>query len=154
MTDRPSSLDPDIVAAIGEAQLPVDAGHAAAVARVRARVMQRIAAESTPRHLSVPAGEGGWHRFLPGIERKVLHEREGTMSYLLKLAPGSVLPSHRHPMDEECVVLQGRLRIGELVLPAGSFHLAHEGLPHADITTEEGAIIYLRGAPPRAEDLV
>ena len=150
----PSLLDPDIVAAIAAAQEPADAAQAAAVDSVRSRLMQRIATEATAEHLSVPASDGGWQRFLPGIERKVLHEREGIMSYLLKLAPRSVLPAHRHPMDEECVVLQGTLRIGALVLPAGSFHLAHRELPHDDITSDEGAVIYLRGSSPRAEDLV
>jgi len=147
-------LDADILAAIGAAQAPADAAQDAAVGRVRSRLMQRIAAVATPQHVSVPAGDTGWHRFLPGIERKVLYERDGVMSYLLKLAPRAVLPAHRHPMDEECVVLQGTLRVGELVLPAGSFHLAHRELPHDDITTEEGAVIYLRGSAPKAEDLV
>ena len=154
MSTDSSPLDPDIAAVIAAAQAPAGPLDVAAVDRVRSRLMQSIAAESTARHVSVPAGESGWHRFLPGIERKVLHERRGSMSYLLKFAPGAVLPSHRHPMDEECVVLEGKLRIGDLVLATGSFHLAHEGLPHDEITSEEGAVIYLRGAPPKAEDLV
>jgi quercetin dioxygenase-like cupin family protein len=153
MTDRSPALASDILAAIAAAQQP-DAADAAALARVRSRVMERIAAEPKPGHVTVEPGGGKWHDFLPGIQRKVLHEKAGVMSYLLKFAPGAVLPAHRHPMDERCVVLQGSVRIGGQALAAGGFHLAQEGLPHADITSDEGGVIYLHGASPRAEHLI
>lgn len=91
---------------------------------------------------------------VPGIERKVLHESGGVMSYLLKFAPGAVLPAHRHPVDEECVVIEGTLRIGDRLLPAGSFHMVRADVLDADSSSDEGALIYLRGASPRAEQLV
>jgi anti-sigma factor ChrR (cupin superfamily) len=154
MSDSQPALDPDIVDALALAQRADDSADAAALARVRSKLMKRIAADAAGEHLTVAADGGRWHPFLPGIERKVLHERDGLMSYLLKFAPGAVLPAHRHPVDEECVVLEGTLRIGKLALGAGGFHLARSGLPHGDITTEEGAVIYLRGASPKAEHLV
>jgi quercetin dioxygenase-like cupin family protein len=126
-------------------------------ARLGQQLMARIAQDSTTAQLTVPmAGPNSdWQRFLPGIERKVLHEKNGVMSYLLRLAAGAVLPAHHHPIDEECVVLQGDLRVGQtLVLHAGDFHLAHEGLPHDSISTDTGALIFLRGASPLAEHLV
>jgi quercetin dioxygenase-like cupin family protein len=153
MTDRDPALDADILAALAAAQEP-DAADAAALQRVRARVMQRIAAEPRAAHFTVERDGGKWHDFLPGIQRKVLHERDSVMSYLLKFAPGAVLPAHRHPMDERCVVLEGSVRIGGQVLAAGGFHLALEGLPHGDITSDEGAVIYLHGASPRADHLI
>jgi anti-sigma factor ChrR (cupin superfamily) len=153
MTDRRPALDSDILAALAGAQAP-DAGDAAALQRVRERVMQRIAAEPKAGHVTVEPAGGRWHEFLPGIQRKVLHEKAGVMSYLLKFAPGAVLPAHRHPMDERCVVLEGSVRIGGQALAAGGFHLAQEGLPHDDITSDEGAVIYLHGATPSAEHLV
>jgi len=149
-----AALDPDIVDALLAAQRPHDAADKAALQRVRSRLLRRIADESVAQHVTVEANAGSWHAFLPGIQRKVLHEQQGTMSYLLKFAPGAVLPAHRHPLDEECIVLEGTLRIGELALAAGGFHLARQGLPHADITSDAGAIIYLRGASPKAEHLV
>ena len=111
----------DIARALTEAQ---QAGEpdAAAVARVRSRLLRRIADDSIARHTAIPAEADGWHRFLPGIRRKVLHEAHGVMSYLLRFEPGAVLPAHRHPVDEECVVIEGSLRIGPLQLGPGGFH--------------------------------
>jgi hypothetical protein len=153
MTDARNPLDRDIVEALALAPREADAD-SAVLARVRAKLMQGIAAGAGSGHVTVPASSGEWRDFLPGIQRKVLHEQGGLMSYLLKFAPGAVLPPHRHPIDEECVVLEGRLRIGELMLEAGGFHLARQGLPHGDIESREGAVIYLRGASPKAEHLL
>ena len=147
-------LEPSIVQALDAAQT------AAALPpglheRVRSRVLQRIAQDSTPRHLTIAASADGFLPFLPGIERKVLHKADGIMSYLLRLAPGAVLPAHRHPVDEECVVLSGELHIGqELQLRAGDFHLGRRHIAHAPIGTDSGAIIFLRGAVPRADLLI
>lgn len=152
MADRIPLLDDDIAQALSAAHAPTD--DAAALERVRARLMKRIAADSVPHHLALHADDGQWHRLLPGIERKVLFEQGGVMSYLLRFAPGAVLPAHRHPVDEECVVLQGTLRIGPLVLPAGSYHRVPRDVLDADSTSDEGAIIFLRGAAPHAEQLV
>ncbi|RYG10146.1 MAG: cupin domain-containing protein [Burkholderiales bacterium] len=65
------------------------------------------------------------------------------------------IPSHRHSRDEECVVLQGALRIGsQLVVAAGGYHVARAGVLHAPITTEEGALIFLRGESVSAGQFV
>jgi anti-sigma factor ChrR (cupin superfamily) len=146
-------LDDALARELSAAQRPAPADDEA-IARVRKRLMQRIGNDSTPHHIAIPADSDGWHRFLPGIERKVLHEEAGVMSYLLKFAPGAVLPAHKHPVDEECVVISGTLRIGPLVLPAGSYHRVRRDVLDADSTTDEGTVIFLRGATPRADHLV
>lgn len=145
-------LDPDVAQALMQAQRPDE--DAAALQRARSRVMKRIAEDSIALHVAIPADAGSWHGFLPGIQRKVLHEQEGVMSYLLKFAPGAVLPAHRHPHDEECVVLEGTVRIGSLRLGPGGFHMVRQGVLDADTTTDEGCVIYLRGASPKAEHIV
>lgn len=67
---------------------------------------------------------------------------------MLRLAPGAVVRGHLHPADEECVVLEGSLRIGsDLVLGQGDYHVAASGSVHEDVTTETGALLYIRGAP-------
>ncbi|MBC5767209.1 cupin domain-containing protein [Ramlibacter albus] len=148
-----ADLDDDISRALTDAQRPLE-GEDAALARVRSRLMKRIANDSVPHHTSIHADAGRWHDLLPGIRRKVLHEQDGVMSYLLQFAPGAVLPAHRHPVDEECVVIEGVLRIGELLLPAGSYHRVRKDVLDADSTSDEGAVIFLRGATPKAEQLV
>ena len=147
------SLDPRVADALTAAQ-KAEAEDAAAIARVRSRVMQRIAQDSVRHHVAVGAAEGNWHKLMPGIERKVLHEEAGVMSYLLRFAPGAVLPAHRHPIDEECLVLEGTLRIGTLVLGPGGYHRVPHDVLDADSTSDDGCVIFLRGATPKAEHLL
>lgn len=117
---------------------------------LRGRLLARIADDDRS-HLTVGAGDGDWQPFGPGVRIKVLHERDGVLSYLLRLEPGASLPPHRHPQDEECVVLEGTLRVGTTIaLGAGGWHLAHRGALHAALHTDTGATIFLRGAVPEA----
>lgn len=151
--DTLATLDDDILRAIadGQAAEPVPA---IASTRIKHRLLQRVA-QAEARHLTVPSGTQGWQPFQPGVEIKVLHEADGIMSYLLRLAPGAALAPHRHPVDEECVVLEGRVRIGSTIeIGAGSFHLARRDALHAPISTVDGATIFLRGASPHPADLV
>lgn len=120
-------------------------------ARLRRRVMKAIAADSTPRHLTVQAAEGPWQPLGPGLQLKLLHASGGIHSYLVRLAAGASLAPHRHPVDEECVVLEGEVQIGELRVGAGGFHLGRQGLPHDRLRSEAGALIFLRGAAPSIE---
>jgi quercetin dioxygenase-like cupin family protein len=150
---KPSTpiLDADLITAITAAQSP-QPPHETLAQRVKSKVLARIALEDA--HVTVQKAEDAWHNFLAGIQIKVLHEKNGIMSYLLRLAPGAVIPPHHHPEDEECVVLEGDLMIGDLPVPAGGFHLARKGVPHARITTTTGATIFLRGAKPAAEHVL
>lgn len=145
--DHASALDDDIVDLLNGAVSPTPVDQAA-LARVKRRVLARIAEAQSTEHLTVRAEDGQWQPFGPGLTLKVLHEAGGVMSYLVRLAPGAVLPPHRHPMDEECMVLEGALRIGDLEVGAGGFHLGRQDVLHMPIVSEHGALIYLRGAPP------
>ena len=150
------ALDADVLAWLDEAVAPEPAD-LAAQARVKHRVLRRIAVESTPRHLTLAAGAEGadgvvgvWQPFAPGVTMKVLHEAGDTLSYLLRLQPGASLPPHRHPQDEECLVLEGEMHIGELVIGAGGYHLGRRGVLHDQLSSPGGALIFLRGAAPEA----
>lgn len=121
---------------------------------IRRRLMERVA-DSDTSHLTIGGDEGEWQPFLDGVAIKVLHEHNGVLSYLLRLEPGATLPPHRHPQDEECIVLDGRLRVGSQVeIGAGGYHLAHGGALHATISTATGATIFLRGAVPEANQVL
>lgn len=116
--------------------------------------MHRVADADTS-HLTIDADDGDWQPWLPGVAIKVLREHAGTLSYLLRLDPGAEIPPHRHLLDEECLVLDGRLRIGSSIeVGPGAYHLAHSGSLHASIRTEEGATLFLRGAVPDACQLL
>ncbi len=121
---------------------------ATASGRIRRRLLRRIAQAESGRHLTVHAGEGRWKDLGGGLALKVLHRDGALMSYLVRMAPGSELPPHRHPVDEECVVLEGQVQVGGLRVDAGGFHLGRRDLPHAAVRSEGGALIFLRGAVP------
>lgn len=122
--------------------------------QIRRRLMARIA-DADESHLTIDADEGDWQHFVEGVVIKVLHEDGHALSYLLRLAPGASIPPHRHPQDEECLVLEGRLRIGSRIdIGPGGYHLAHQGALHATISSETGATIFLRGAVPQASQLL
>jgi anti-sigma factor ChrR (cupin superfamily) len=138
-------LGADIVDLLNDscAAEPMDA---ALAQRVKRRLLRRIAEDQRERHLTVQGG--AWQAFGPGLQLKVLNEADGIMSYLVKLAPGASLPPHRHPVDEECMVLEGELQIGDLRVAAGGFHLGRKNMLHDRIMTVDGAVIFLRGATP------
>lgn len=121
---------------------------------IRRRVLERVA-DTEERHLTIPPGPDGWQPFGDGVQIKVLHENEGILSYLLKVAPGACLEAHRHPVDEECVVLDGILKVGsQIEVGPGGYHLARAGTLHATIRTETGATVFLRGAEPHVGHLL
>jgi anti-sigma factor ChrR (cupin superfamily) len=155
MTTKPMPplLDADIVDHLHDALVP-EPMDAELAARVKRRVLQRIAEEQRPQHLTVHAHEGVWQRFGPGVQLKLLHAADDVWSYLLKLEPGAKLPTHRHPVDEECMVLEGVVQVGELRVAAGAFHLGRKDVLHAPITAVESALLFLRGSRPEAELLV
>ncbi len=124
----------------------------ALLARVRDRVMREVSAQSqSVLHTTVRADAVPWQPVAPGVERKVLFETDTTLSSLLRLAAGTTVPGHLHPIHEECLVLEGTLKIGQdLVLHPGDFHVGLQGVAHADASTDTGAVVFLREGKPQA----
>jgi quercetin dioxygenase-like cupin family protein len=121
---------------------------------IKRRLLERVA-DADDSHLTIAADAGDWKPFAHGVALKVLHEHGGVLSYLLRLEPGARLPPHRHPIDEECIVVQGRLQVGtHTEIGPGGYHLAHRGALHPSIAAPEGAMIFLRGAVPKAHDVL
>ena len=119
---------------------------------IRRRLLERVA-DADDSHCTLPAG--AWQPFSDGVDIRVLYEQDGVLSYLLRLAPGAQLPPHRHPIDEECLVLEGVLQVGTRIeLGAGGYHRARAGSLHATIRSDTGATLFLRGAEPRADQLL
>ena len=96
---------------------------------------------------TIRAGEGEWQALFEGVEKKILLREAGTgfESYLLRMAPGSRLPSHGHKLTEECLVLEGDLWMGDLHLSAGDFHSVTPDEIHPEVFSRGGALLYLRG---------
>lgn len=135
-----------------QAQLEADV---ALLARVQARVFAAIPEQPGMRHLTVRADSGEWETLAPGLERKVLWRSGQACSSMVRLQPGMSFPPHTHPIDEECVVLEGSLRIGpNLLLRPGDFHVGLQGVCHGTVSTETGALCFLRTVENMAETVV
>jgi len=81
----------------------------------------------------------------PGVFVKTLfvdRERD-TVTRLVRLDPGARIPSHRHLGYEQCLVVEGRMRAGELHLRAGDFNCSAPGTIHEEIYTDEGALLLI-----------
>ena len=139
-----SRLDPTLRRAL-DARVPAsdDAG---LIARVKARVLRAIGQQRP--FDTTRAGEGAWVTIRTGVERRILCASIPGQPSLWRLAPGTSVEAHFHDRDEECLVLEGNLLIGDdLLLQPGDFHLARAGSTHESVCTSTGALLYLRGAP-------
>lgn len=148
MSERvlPEALEARLLQALqrdDQAQLP-----AMDAATIRDRLQKRVRA--TRSLTTIQPGEGVWAPFSPKVSIKILRRGVDTQSYLLKLEPGAVLLPHVHGQDEECMVLEGEVRIGDLLVRQGAYHLAPREVAHEPIRSEHGAVLFLRGAIPAA----
>lgn len=87
-----------------------------------------------------------WRPCAPGAAKKELRTDGRLSSVLLRLEPGALLPGHDHALPEECLVLRGELFLGDLLLRAGDYQAAEAGSRHGAMTSDTGALVFLRGA--------
>jgi anti-sigma factor ChrR (cupin superfamily) len=91
---------------------------------------------------------GAWQKTaIEGSEVQALSvsetPRQATM--LVRMAPGSAYPAHRHAGPEECYVLSGDLRVGDaLQLGPGDFQRAEAGSHHAPQSTRGGCLLLIQ----------
>lgn len=148
-------LDDDILEMLAEAHEPVDIDDDVVV-RMRSNLMQKIGQEKTKNALGFTtthgADEEGWIEAFPGGSFKVLHGDasipNSLLSYLIKLEPGFKMEGHGHPFDEETLMLEGDLTLGDIKLNAGDYHFAPAGVTHGKVSTTNGCVAYMRGALP------
>mgnify|MGYP000979668416 CR=1 FL=1 len=94
---------------------------------------------------TISASEEGWQAIAAGVESKFLYQDGDLISRFVRLAPGGVLPAHRHSADEECLMLSGDAFLGDLLLTPGDYHLAPAGSAHGDVSSDAGALFFVRG---------
>lgn len=95
----------------------------------------------------VRQSEGEWRPLLRGVTKKTLfiNRSEAVETFLLRLEPGASLPAHGHRSTEECLVLEGEIKIGEDRFGVGDFQVALPDVPHLPILSETGATLFIRG---------
>ncbi|MGQ0656522.1 MAG: cupin domain-containing protein [Chromatiales bacterium] len=144
-------LPDDIIYALSAAVAAVEPNPGQARA-LRARLeegMENSGKDEQSSYFTLAAGAGEWVNLTPLVSMKILHRDAQGVSFFLRLQPGAELPPHIHFADEECLVLEGELRLGEgVLLRAGDYHFAPKGLPHATARSARGATLFLRSAKP------
>lgn len=134
---------------------------------IKARLMQRIGASNVAQadaNTDSGALAGGkvvsimrdeaWVSLSKKIQVKVLHDDGHTLSWLLRLLPGGRLPQHDHADGlEECLVLEGHLRINGAMFGTGDYQIAHPGSVHFEVASDTGALVFLKSPSSRRKDL-
>jgi quercetin dioxygenase-like cupin family protein len=151
--DEDAGLPQELETAMFENLAPAGSLDPQRNAAIKSRLMRRVRAERQPGLTTIQADEGDWKPFLPKVRIKTLQQSGDTLTYLLRLEPGAILVPHDHPQDEECIVLEGEVRIGQTVARAGAYHLAPKGMAHDSIVSDNGALLFLRGAVPDASQV-
>jgi quercetin dioxygenase-like cupin family protein len=103
------------------------------------------AAAATDVPTTVRDADAGWPDFAPGIQRRVLWQRDGQAAMLYYAQAGAQVPQHSHGHDEECLMLQGELFLDDLLLQTGDYQLAPVGTGHRITETDTGVVIYAHG---------
>jgi anti-sigma factor ChrR (cupin superfamily) len=112
------------------------------------RLSQRIAAETGSEAL-VPAAqrrsEPEWEEAAPGISVKLLatDSEKRRVSMLVRLAPGTDYPPHRHAGVEELFLLHGELVVDDKKLYPGDYIRAEAGSADRRVWSETGCTCVL-----------
>lgn len=104
----------------------------------------RLMASLAPVHPAqvVRASEEGWRKGpVSGSRIKPLH---GRSTFLLELAPGAVFPAHDHDHgNEQCLVISGSVRSGDLRVAAGDYVFMPQGSHHDALETDDGCVLLI-----------
>jgi len=113
---------------------------------MRARIVDRVKAPPPDGTATIRSHEGSWQDYAPGVQIKILHQEPklSSMTFLVRMAPGSVVPVHDHAQEEHCLVLEGEASMGEHILYAGDWHVALPGSTHQDFSSRTGCLLLIR----------
>lgn len=124
---------------------------------LKKRILDRIASEGPARPASLPPGgravlpgvtavlvaETEWIRApLPGLDYKLLHrdDARGYTTRLLRFAPGSTYPAHRHGATEEVFIVAGSVVLNGVTLRAGDYCRSEAGTHETAAFSAEGGM--------------
>lgn len=105
----------------------------------------------------VRINEQRWAPLRQGVSTKVLQDAQDLVSMLVWFEPGATVPAHAHAHahahDEECLMVDGELFLGDILLLEGEYQLSPKGSSHADLSSDVGCIVFFHGSvDPAVED--
>lgn len=94
----------------------------------------------------VEGGAQGWQPFTPGVAVKPLFGDDAAISMLARFDPGARVATHGHRLDEDCIMIEGDLFLGDVLLRKGEYQLAPAGTEHQSLVSDHGAVLFFHGA--------
>lgn len=142
------------------ALLPEIASTPASRAALFTRLRQQSQAKPSPleKHLAAArfgaggelitrrAGEDDWEETaVPGVRIRVLNVDKAKDEFvaLVRMEAGASYPSHRHGGAEQCLVLDGELRVGDDTLKKGDYQFSPQGSRHPAQSTDAGCLLFI-----------
>ena len=143
---QPATPAPDTRAALLK-RIDAPAEPAPAESPLRRVVAESLAAAEPSQALVIRrAAEAAWQvGEMPGVSIRVLFADPDRNHFtaLVRMAAGTSYPRHIHRGPEECLVLEGDLRVGDTVLGPGDYQRAPEGSRHGVQSTEQGCLLLI-----------
>lgn len=147
-SDKPI-LDAELVFALSDGSRPAELG---ALQRdsLRERIMRSVDVAPPAGTYTMRANEGEWRHVSPLVLIKTLRldRANNSQTVLIRLLPGGEVVGHRHSQEEECLVIEGEVQIGEHSVYRGDMHIAGAGSVHAPIRSKTGALLMIRSEIP------
>jgi predicted ChrR family anti-sigma factor len=140
---------PELKARVLEAVATVERGRTVVEAPAAARPTQSWKTWARTQgngRIFVPAGDTGWEPLgVEGVTAKPLfvdpdHNR---VTMLVRMAPGSTYPAHRHGGAEESFILEGDLDDGDVHMNAGDYLWKDDGTLHGVQVTKSGCLMLI-----------
>ena len=87
-----------------------------------------------------------WEPLRPGVMLKPLFGAGERVSMLARLDKGSSVPAHAHACAEECLMIQGDMFLGDILLLEGEYQWAPAGTNHEMLHSDVGCMVFIHGA--------
>jgi hypothetical protein len=91
-----------------------------------------------------------WESLSEGVEIKGLRCVGDVVSTLARIAPRARVLDHSHGLDEDCMMLEGDIFLGDILLRANDYQVAPVGCNHVNSMSDHGALFYFHGCMPTA----
>lgn len=120
--------------------------------RVMARISKDIGAPAPVGTYTVRASESAWQQVSDLVAIRVVRTdaARNNQTVLIRMLPGASIVPHPHHQEEECLVIEGGVEIGDHRLFEGDMHVAGAGVTHPRIVSPMGALLMIRSEIPPA----
>ncbi len=125
-----------------DASLPLRATTASRIYLRQHGAKDPFTAVGKPHFVAAPS----WQPLRDGVDIAPLYGQGAAVTMLARFAPGARVPAHPHGIDEQCLMVEGDLFLGDVLLPEGGFQFAPAGSGHGDLTADMPCLLFFHGA--------